>query len=120
MRANATVPQRTWQDEIQQRPQLLQVVLQRRSSDEEPATAGESSNDLTKQRVDVLDTMSFVDDNVLPAELFEGRFLAETHLVRRDKDVKVAWDDFVRDEFGLEVTTGCHRGQSARHHVNRV
>lgn len=72
---------RTGQDEVEQRPELLEVVLQRRSGDEEPSSRVENSDDLTEKRVDVLDSVRLVDDDVLPRELFERRLLSEDHLV---------------------------------------
>ena len=64
-----------WADEVQQREELLHVVLQRRARDEQPAAGQERAHDLGEDRVDVLDTVGLVDDAVLEREL-HGRVVS--------------------------------------------
>ncbi len=84
-------------DEVEQREELLQVVLQLRAGDEQPSAAREGTDDLREHRVDVLDTMRLVDYDVLEGELFQGGLLDETDLVRGDADVEVVGDEPVLD-----------------------
>lgn len=81
----------------------MQVVLERRARDEEPGARVEDANDLTEHRVDVLDAVRLVDDDVLPRELLERALLAEAELVRRDEDVKVLGEDLLLDDNGLQA-----------------
>lgn len=79
----------------------MEVVLERRSGDEEPRTRVEDANDLTEHRVDVLDAMGLVDDDVLPSELLERALLAKAELVRGDEDVERLRQDLALHDFGL-------------------
>ncbi len=79
----------------------MQIVLQRCTGDQQSSTADESPNDLAEKRVDILDTVCFIDYDVLPAELLQGGFLAKTHLVGGDEDVEVLGEDAMIDEHRL-------------------
>jgi hypothetical protein len=84
--------------EIQQRKQLLQTILQRGPSDQQPAPRYKRPHDLGQQRIDVLDAVRLVDDDILETELLEGRFLDEADLVGCDADFEVLRDEAVRDD----------------------
>ena len=81
----------------------MEVVLQRRARDKEPCARVEDADDLAEHRVDVLDAMRLVDDDVLPRELLERTLLAQAELVRRDQDVEVLRENLVLDDDGLRV-----------------
>mmetsp|Transcript_13968 Transcript_13968/g.34953 ORF Transcript_13968/g.34953 Transcript_13968/m.34953 type:complete len:377 (+) Transcript_13968:1858-2988(+) len=76
--------------EVEQRPQLVQVVLQRRSGEKQAIIGVEQSNGLGKQAVFVLDAVRLVDDEVSPVELLEQVLLLDDHLERGDADVKLS------------------------------
>ena len=71
-------------DEVEQREQLLEVVLQRCTGDKKATTGTEHPDDLRKDGVHVLDAVSLVDDDVLEGELLEGAFFAHADLVGGD------------------------------------
>lgn len=73
---------------LEQSPKLVQIVLERCSSNEQTRTRVEHPDDLTEHRVDILDSMSLVDNDVLPGDLLEGRFFSKTELVGSDDDVE--------------------------------
>jgi hypothetical protein len=79
----------------------VQVVLEGSSRNQKPGPGVEDPDDLRKHRVDVLDTVGLVDDDVLPGELLEGGLLAEAELVRGDEDVEGLGKDLGGDNFGL-------------------
>lgn len=79
----------------------MEVVLERRSGDKKPRARVKDANDLTEHRVDVLDAVRFVDDDVLPGELLESALLAEAELVRGDEDVEGLRQDLALHDFGL-------------------
>jgi hypothetical protein len=92
--------QRT-QEEVEQRPELVQVVLERSAGDEEAVARVEKADDLGEDGVDVLDAMRLVDDDVLPRQFLERRLLALADLVGGDADVKVLGEDPIGDELFL-------------------
>ena len=85
-----------WEHEVELRPELGQVVLQRRARDEQPTTRDERPNDFGEDGVDVLDAVRLVDDDVLERELLECALLDETDLVGGDADFKVLGDEAAR------------------------
>lgn len=87
-----------WADKVEQREQLLQVVLQRRASDQQPSPRDERPNDLRKNRVDILDPVRLVDHDILETELLQRRFLDKTDFVRSDADIEVLRDETGGDE----------------------
>lgn len=91
----------TWKNEIKKSPELMKIVLQGGTGDQETAPADKVSNDLTQKRVDVLNAMGFVDNDVLPTELAERRLFSNAHFVRGDQDIKVLWQNAGCDKLGL-------------------
>jgi hypothetical protein len=87
-------------DKVEQSPELVEVVLQRCTGDQEASATGKGTDDLGEKRVDILDTVGLVNGNVLPAELFQRRLFTQTHFVRRDEDVKLLGKNLVRNELG--------------------
>ena len=75
------------EQEVEQRPQLVQVVLQRRAGDQQALLAVEHAYGFAELRVLVLDAVRVVDDQVLPRELLEGRPLGVGGFVRGHDDV---------------------------------
>ena len=71
-------------DEVEQREQFPEVVLERRASDEQSASGDVSPDDLGEEGVQVLDTMSFVDDDLPKGELFQGGLFTDADLVGGD------------------------------------
>ena len=109
-----------WQEKVEQRPQLVQVVLKRRAGDQEPIPRLEQPDDLREGGLLVLNSMSLVerasasedcisrggargptyliDDDVLPREFLEVRLLSKHHLVARDADVEFLVDEPISDQ----------------------
>lgn len=92
---------------LEKSPKLVKVVLERGTSDEETGTRVEDTDDLGEHRVDVLDAVSLVDEDVLPRKLLERRLLAQAELVGGDENVEVLRKDRLGDDLGLR------RGESA-------
>ena len=78
------------QEEVEERPQLVQVVLQRRAGDEEAVGGAEHAHGAREDGVLVLDAVRLVDDDVAPVHLLEEVLLLDDHLVRRDDRVELA------------------------------
>jgi len=93
-------------DKIQQGKQLLEVVLERCTRDEETATAGKDADDLGEDGIDVFDTVGFVNDDVVEGELFEGVLLAETHFVGGDTDFELLREEAFSDDHRLKTLLG--------------
>ena len=55
--------------------------------------AVEKSDDLRQEGIDILDSMRFVNDNVLPADLLQAGFLALADFVRSNADVERLSED---------------------------
>lgn len=96
----ATIAKHIWQQKIQQRPKLMQVILQRRSGNKQPISRVKDADDLSEGRLLVLDAMCFVHDDVFPGELLEVGFLAQNHFVGGDHDVEILCEDALVDQFG--------------------
>lgn len=92
---------------VKQREQLLQVVLQRCSRNQQPSPRYERPNDLRKNRIDVLDSVRFVNDDILERKLLQSRFFDETDLVGRYTDFKVLRYQAGGDDFGAFVFCSC-------------
>lgn len=88
-----------WTDKIQQSEQLLQIILQRGSGDQQSTTGREGPNDLGKYGVDVLDAMCLVNSDVFEGEFLERGLLDQTQLVSRDTDFEVLWEEPVGNDF---------------------
>uniref|UniRef100_A0AAG5DLD8 Uncharacterized protein n=1 Tax=Anopheles atroparvus TaxID=41427 RepID=A0AAG5DLD8_ANOAO len=86
------------QQEVEQRPELVQVVLQRRTGQQQPVGGLELAQDLRQLRLFVLDAVRLVDHHVAPVEPLERRLLADAHLVRRDAHVPLARRQHVPNE----------------------
>lgn len=86
--------------EVQQRPQFVEIVLQRRSRDQQSVFGGELTNRRAECARLVLDAMSLVDNHVLPIDRRQRRSLAENDLVARDAHVKASLPDLVVQHFG--------------------
>ncbi len=68
----------------------MQIILQRRASEQEAGRSLEFTNNLGEERVLVLDAVSLVNDKILPLNLLEGGLLAACDLERRQHDVELA------------------------------
>lgn len=80
------------------------------TGDQEPASGGKSSDDLTQQRIDVFDSVRLIDDDVLPTKLLQGRLFSDTDFVRGDEDVEVLGEDSFIDHgilSGYQYGVGC-------------
>ena len=88
-----------WTDKIQQSEQLLQIILQRGSGDQQSTTGREGPNDLRKYGVDVLDPMRLVNGDVLEGEFLERGLLDQTQLVSCDADLEILWEESVCNYF---------------------
>ena len=75
------------QQEVEQRPQLGQIVLERRPREQQPVAILVHRNRLQladETAIHVLQPMALVDDHELPPELPQLRNVADDNLVRRD------------------------------------
>lgn len=59
----------------------MKIVLKGSTSDQHAIARVEDAHDLRQHRVLVLDAVSFINDNVLPRDLFELRLLQQADLV---------------------------------------
>jgi hypothetical protein len=84
--------------EVQQHEQLFQAILQWHASDQESPTGDECSDDLRKNGIDILDSVSFVDYNIFETEFLEGGFLDQADLVARYTNFEILRDESVRDD----------------------
>mmetsp|Transcript_24499 Transcript_24499/g.75672 ORF Transcript_24499/g.75672 Transcript_24499/m.75672 type:complete len:292 (-) Transcript_24499:33-908(-) len=75
------------EEEIQQRPELVQVVLQRRSGNQEAVLDLELSHGLRELGVFVFDAVRLVHDEHAPAQLHQRRLFQIRHLVGRHHHV---------------------------------
>jgi len=85
-------------DKVQESEQLLQVVLQRRPRDQQPPSRHERPHNLREDRIDILDAVRLVDNDILKRELFECRLLDKTHLICRYADLEVLRNEAVGDD----------------------
>mmetsp|Transcript_8845 Transcript_8845/g.30409 ORF Transcript_8845/g.30409 Transcript_8845/m.30409 type:complete len:769 (-) Transcript_8845:151-2457(-) len=81
------------QQKVEESPELVQVVLQRRTGDQQSVVRVEHPDDPAQQRVLVLDPVRLVDDDVPPVELLQVALLLDDHLVRSHADVELSWRD---------------------------
>jgi len=76
------------QQEVEQRPQLVQVVLKGRARDQEAVVRAHQPHHLAQHAVLVLDAVRLVDDDVPPVEAAEEGLLLDHHLVGGDHAVE--------------------------------
>ena len=74
---------------MQQTPQLLEAVLQRRSGNQQPVIGVKLFERLVQQRVVVLEPMRLVDHQTGPADGAQKRLVLQQNLVRRQERVKL-------------------------------
>lgn len=86
------------QEEVEQGPELVEVVLQRGSGEQKPVARFDLANDEGEFGLFVLDSVGLIDDHVLPVELLEDALLSDEHLVGGDDDVPTAGHHRVADE----------------------
>lgn len=96
----AGVTEHIRQQEIEQGPQFVEVVLQWGSGDEETITGVEDTDNLSKGGLLVLDAVGFVNDDVFPGEFLKMGLFAQDHLVGGDHNVEVLGEDTLINEFG--------------------
>ena len=96
-----------WTDEVQQSEQLLQVVLQWGSCDQQPTTGREGPNDLGQYGVDVLDAMRLINCDVFEGEFLERGLLDQTQLVCGDADFEVLREEPIGDDFCALLLSTC-------------
>lgn len=75
------------EEEVEQGPQFMQIVLQRSSSQKETECCVETSDCLAKHGGLVLETVGLVNDQIAPGELLERPSFGVAHLVRGDTDI---------------------------------
>ena len=78
------------EEEVEQRPQLMQVVLDRRARQQQPARRPYLAEEPRELRVLILEAMRLVDDEASPAHLLERRDLRRHRLLGRQAHVVVA------------------------------
>ena len=72
-----------WVDEVEQRPQLLEGVLDRRPRQQQPVLRREFLELLHQPAAGVLDALPLVDDEVLPAVALQGGAVDDADLRSR-------------------------------------
>lgn len=102
-------------EEVEEGPQLVQVVLEGSTRDEEAVGRFEFTDDLGELRFLVLDTVGFIDDHVAPVELLENGTFLHDDLVRGDAHVPLTRHDLIADNVCLEtnetvMTNELHEG----------
>jgi hypothetical protein len=85
-------------NEVEEREELLQAVLQRRARDEQAPAARERAHDLREDAVRVLDAVRLVNDDVLERELLERALLDQAELVRGHDDLERLREQPLRDD----------------------
>ena len=86
------------QEQVEQRPQFAQLVLERGAGQQQPARALEVVQVAREFRLTVLHALRFVDDEVLPRHLGQLGPVAHDELVRRHENVKLLPRDVARKE----------------------
>ena len=76
--------------EVHQRPQLHQTVLQRRSGEQKPPLCVEMKEDLPALGLEVLDVVRLVQHHVHPLLATKHRHVAHSELIRGDTHLKPA------------------------------
>mmetsp|Transcript_59635 Transcript_59635/g.158717 ORF Transcript_59635/g.158717 Transcript_59635/m.158717 type:complete len:424 (-) Transcript_59635:1733-3004(-) len=100
------------QKEVEQRPQLVQVVLQRGTGEQQARVRLELAHHRGQLGVLVLDAVRLIDDEVAPVELLEVRLLAAHDLERRHHHVEL-----VRLDLLLELLLALLLGAAHVHHA---
>ena len=77
------------QQEVEQRPQLAEIVLQRRAREQKPAVASEPVEVPRQLPFPVLEPLRLVDYDVLPVNLAQLGAVPHDELVRGDQHVKL-------------------------------
>eukprot|EP00976_Prorocentrum_cordatum_P114019 1195790-Prorocentrum_minimum.AAC.6 len=77
------------QQQVEQRPELLQVVLQRGAGEQQAALALEAIEVAAEAAFAVLHALRLVDDDVLPVHFAQLRAVAHDVLVRRHQHVEL-------------------------------
>ena len=78
------------EQKVEQRPQLMQVVLDRRTGQEQTALRGQLAQDHREARVLIFESVRFVDNEAAPLHLLERCRLRAHRLVRRETHVVLA------------------------------
>ena len=94
-------PKHIREQEVEECPELMQVVLERGSSDQEAILADKESHDLGQHGIFVLDAVGLVNDDVVPGKLLEERLLKEDHLIGGDAHIKFSTEEILVRQFGL-------------------
>ncbi len=75
------------QQKVQQGPELVQIVLQRRASQQQSVLGVQHTHGGTELTGLVLQAMRLVDDQIMPGDLGQRRFLQVDDFVRGDDNV---------------------------------
>ena len=73
--------------------------MERRSGDEKSSTRDERANNLRKDRIDVFDSMGFVDDDVLERKFLQGSRFDQAHFVCCNTDLEILSNEPGSDNF---------------------
>lgn len=88
-------------NEVEEREEFLEVILEGGAGDEHSSTRAVGPDDLREEGVHVLDTVSLVDNDVAPRELGEGALFTDADLVRGDEDFEVVGEESAFDGLAL-------------------
>lgn len=90
-------------EEVQKRPEFVEVVLERRTCDEETVLGVELSHDDGERALFVLDAVSLVDHHIEPLHAAQRRLLSQHHLVAGNENVERARFDVCVDDLGARL-----------------
>ena len=76
-------------EEVEEGPQLVEVVLEGSTGDEDAMLRLHGTNDLAEGRILVLDAMGFIDDEVLPIDLPQWTLLLQNGLVGGNEHIEL-------------------------------
>lgn len=79
----------------------MKIVLKWSTSDQHAIARVKDAHDLGQHGILILDAVCFVNDDVLPRDLFELSFLQQANFVWCDADFEIDWLEAVLNEISL-------------------
>jgi hypothetical protein len=73
--------------------------LERCAGDEQSSTRDEGANDLREDRIDILDSMGFVDDDILERKFLQSSLFDQAHFVRSNTDFEILRNEPASNNF---------------------
>ena len=92
-------------EQVEQRPQLAEIVLQRRPREQQSTVAPELVQVARQSPLAIFQSLRLVDDDVLPVHLAELRAIAHDELVGGDEDVELELKHLLREDLGAFLSS---------------